>query len=101
MLNDLPVLKTEQIERDRRCAITTNAFVSGMQQDEVSVHKRAIYRYIGGGRARYFRGKRLHSGKTIGQIRVMLYERLGKIPIDYCRIFPAKDIDHGLASVRA
>jgi hypothetical protein len=100
MLNDLTVPETEQIERDRGCAVTTNAFVSGMQQYESSVHKRAIYRYIGGGRARYC-GKRLHSGKTIGQIRVMLHERLGKIPIDCGRIFLTKDIDHGLASVRA
>src|SRR5205809_7625519 len=101
MLNDLAVPETKQIERDRGCAVTTNAFVSGMQQYEISVHKRAIYCYIGGGRARYFHGKRLHPGKTIGQIRVMLHERLCKILIDYCRIFLTKDIDHSLASVGA
>src|SRR5262249_14135835 len=41
------------------------------------------------------------SSKTISEIRVMLYERFAKIPIDYCRIFLTKDIDHGLASVGA
>jgi len=99
MLSDLSIPETQQIERDRGCAVTTNAFVSGMQQYEISVHKRAIYCYVGGGRSRYFHGKRLHSDKTVGQIRVMLHERRGKIPIDCRRIFLTKDIDHSLASV--
>src|SRR5258708_30844923 len=50
MLSDLSIPETQQIERDRGCAVTTNAFVSGMQQYEISVHKRAKYCYIGGGR---------------------------------------------------
>ena len=68
MFSDLSIPETQQIERDRGCAVTTNAFVSGMQQYEISVHKRAIYCYVGGGRARYFHGKGLHAGKTVGQI---------------------------------
>src|ERR1700704_3501783 len=99
MLNDLAIPETKQVERDRGCAVTSHAFVSGMQQHEITVYKRAIYGYIGGGGVRYLHGERLHSGKTVGQIRVMLHERLGKIPIDCCRIFLTKDIDHGLASV--
>jgi hypothetical protein len=47
MLDDLAVLKAEQVEGDRRCAVTSDAYVSGMQQDEISVHKRAIDCYIG------------------------------------------------------
>src|SRR5262245_23599998 len=101
MLNDLAVLKAEQVERDRRSGVTSDAFIFGMQQYKISVHKRAIDCYIGGSRTRYFRGKRLHSSKTIGKVRVMLYEGLAKIPIDYCRIFLTKDIDHGLAGVGA
>jgi hypothetical protein len=57
--------------------------------------------YVGGGRARYFGGKRPHSGKTIGKSWVMLYERVAKMPIDGRRVFLSKEIDHGLASVGA
>jgi hypothetical protein len=49
MLNDLAVLEAEQVERDRRCAVASDALVSGMQQYEISVHKRAIDCYVGGG----------------------------------------------------
>jgi hypothetical protein len=48
MLDDLAILKAEQVERDRRCAVTSDALVSGMEQDEISIYKRAIDRYIGG-----------------------------------------------------
>src|SRR5262245_51967906 len=82
MLDDLAVLEAEQVERDRRSAETFDALVSGMQQDEIAVHKRAIDHDISGRRARRFRGKRLHSGGTIGELRVMLYQRFAKIPID-------------------
>lgn len=101
MLDDPAVLEAEQVERDRRSAVTFEALVSGMQQDEIAVHKRAIDRDIGARRARRFRGKRLHSGGTIGEMRVMLDQRFAKIPIDGCRIFLPKDVDHGLASVGA
>jgi hypothetical protein len=45
--------------------------------------------------------KRLHSSGTVGKIRVMLYERPAKIPIDGRHIFLSEDIDHYLASVGA
>src|SRR5258705_13158622 len=99
MLSDLSIPETQQIERDRGCAVTTNAFVSGMQQYEISVHKRAIYCYVGGGRAGNFHGKNLHSGKTVSQIRVLLVKRLGKKRMDCCRIFLTKDIVQTLAAV--
>src|SRR4029077_6014444 len=101
MLNDLAVLKAEQVERDRRSGVTGKPLVSGVRQDEISLHKRAIDCYTGGSRVRYFRGKGLHSSNTISKVRVMLYKRLGKIPIDCCRIFIAKNTDHGSASVDA
>src|ERR1700704_2572720 len=101
MLNDLAALKAEQVERDHRCAVTSDAVVSGMQQHEIFVHKSAIDCYVGSGRASDVYGKGLHSSKTISDVRIMLYERFGKIPIDCSRIFLAKDIDHGLASLGA
>src|SRR5262245_30888583 len=101
MLDNLAVPEAEQVERDRRSAVTFDTLVSGMQQDEIAVHKRAIDPDIGARRARDFRGKRLHSGTTIGETRVMLYQRFAKIPIDGCRISLPEDIDHGLASVGA
>ena len=47
MLNDLAVRKAEEIERDHRSGVTRDAFVSGMKEDEISVHKRAIDPYVG------------------------------------------------------
>src|SRR5690349_3778043 len=99
MLDDLAALKAKQVERDHRCAVTSDAVVSGMQQYEISVHQRAIDCYVGGRRVRYFGGKRLHSSKTISKIRVMLHEGRVKIAIDCGRILLAKDIDQDLASV--
>src|SRR5260370_27391127 len=101
MLNDLAVLKAEQVERNRRSGVTCDALVSGMQQDEISVHKRAIGRYVGGGRIRCFSDKRFHPVKTVSDARVMLYERLAEIAIDCCRIFLLKDVGHGLTSGNA
>jgi hypothetical protein len=37
MFNDIAVFEAEQVESDRRSGITSDAFVSGMQQDEASV----------------------------------------------------------------
>src|SRR6202022_1519959 len=99
MLNDLAALEAKQVERDHRCAVTSDAVVSGMQQYEIFVHKRAIDCYVGGGGAGDVCGKGLHSSKTISDVRIMLDERFGKIPIDCSRIFLAKDIDHGFASL--
>jgi hypothetical protein len=96
----LPSLKRNR-SKARRSAVTFEALVSGMQQDEIAVHKRAIDRDVGARRGRDFRGKRPHSGTAIGESRIMLNERFAKIPIDGCRIFLAKDIDHGLARVGA
>jgi hypothetical protein len=101
MLNDFFVLKAEQVKGDHRSSVTSDTFVSGMEQHQISVGKRTIDCYVGRRRARYFRSKRLHSSKTIGKSRVMLYERLAKIPIDGRHIFLSKDIDHCLASVDA
>src|SRR5712675_364486 len=101
MLNDLAALEAKQVERDHRRAVTSDAVVSGMQQYEISVHKRAIDCYVSGGRASDVCGKGLHSSNTTGDARIMLYERFGKIPIDCSRIFLAKDIDHGFASLGA
>src|SRR5467141_3295041 len=101
MFNDLAVLEAQQVESNRRSGVTSDAFVSGMQQDEVSVHECAVDCYVGSRRARYFGGKRLHSNKTISEVRIMLYERFGKVPIDCSRIFLANDVNHGLASVGA
>src|SRR5882724_12636541 len=99
MLSDLAVFEAKQIESDRRSGITSDAFVFGMQQDEISVHKCTVDCYVRGRCARHFCGERLHSRQTVSEIRIMLYERFGKVPIDYSRIFVAKDIDHGLTNV--
>src|SRR5580658_7504568 len=101
MLNDLAVLKAKQVKGDHRPSVTSDTFVFGMEQYKISVHKSTIDCYVSGRRARYFRCKRLHASKTIGKIRVMLYERLAKTPIDGRHIFLSKDIDHCLASVGA
>src|SRR5262245_25125010 len=101
MLDNLAVLEAEQIERDRRSAVTFEALVSGMQQDEIAVYKRAIDRDIGARRARRFRGKRLHSGTAIGKMPVMLHQRFAKTPRDGRRIFLPRNVDHGLASIGA
>src|SRR4051812_45651287 len=101
VLDDPAVLEAKQVERNRRSGITRDALVFGMQKDEIAVHERAVDRYVGGGRARYFGGKRFHPSKPISEVWIVLYERLGKIPIDCSGILPAKDIDHGFASVGA
>src|SRR5882724_5247539 len=98
MFDDLAVLEAEQVESNRRSEVTSNAFVSGMQQDQVSVHERAIDCYVSKACARDFGGKRLHSSKTIGEIWIMLHERFGEISVDCGQVFFAKDVSHGLAS---
>src|SRR6202040_3125252 len=100
MLNDLALVKAEQVECDHR-SVTSDALVSGMQQYEIAVHERAIDCYIGGRGTRHFRSEGLHSSKTISKVRVMLLEGFTKIPVDHCWIFLAKDVDHSFASVGA
>src|ERR1700730_15317409 len=79
MLNDLAVLEAEQVESNHRPGVTSDAFVSGMQQDELPVHECAVACYVGNRCARYFSGERPHSGKTVSEVRIMLYERFGKV----------------------
>src|ERR1700736_4327637 len=97
MLNDLSVLEAEQVESNHRPGVTSDAFVSGMQQDELPVHECAVDCYVGNRCARYF-GERPHSGKTVSEVRIMLYERFGKVSIDRSRIFLAKDVNQCFSS---
>src|ERR1700751_3861656 len=101
MLNDLAVFEAKQVECDRRSRVTCDALVPGMQQDEVPVHERAMDRYVGAWRARYLLGKRLHPGKTVGKVRVMLYERLAEVAIDCCPVLVPEDVDHGFVGAGA
>jgi hypothetical protein len=55
MLSDLIAAEAEQIERDRIMAVAADTLVSGMQKDQISVHKRAIDCYIGSRSARDLR----------------------------------------------
>jgi hypothetical protein len=43
----------------------------------------------------------VHSTNTVGDIRVVLYQRLGKVPVHSSHIFASKDVDHHLASASA
>ena len=96
MLDDLAILKTEQVECDQRCRCVFEAFVHRVHEDPLAINESSVNCYVGGRRRRQCRHQCFHPGQPVGHIGVMLDERLGEVAIDDRHVFFAENIDEDL-----